>query len=651
MKTFSYKKMGLKKLFEGSDSENDDVSKISNIEVDEQYAKRYEHNKKRVALERLHELEKKGLIQSSSDSSVSESDDDDFINSSKRDREFFDALIKVKKQDPMIMKEDVKFFESEESEDDDDDKNNNYKKKKAMYLKDVVAKQLIEEGPEFEDEDDEMEKKKSYEEEQEEIRRDFLKAAEAAEKEEVGEEQLLRMKENGDQDEEEEESGEFVRKLDEYFGGDEEVEDEGNKFLKEFFRNRMWMDKEGKSREVGEEELEHISEDEREIERQEEYEYRFQENAGDRVMGHSRKVEGSVRKKANARKDQRMSKKERMEAARVEREEELKHLKNLKKEEMDEKVRMIMRTAGIREDEVVALNRKELEEEFDPEEYDRIMEKAFGEEYYANDDMDPEFGSGGDEDEDEGEIEKPNFEEEDDFLGLPKGLDVCGSGDGFWSVRERVLKSKAENANENVQEEEEEEEEEEKEKVEEGKRKRKRMHKSIALLEKAKEAMMEEYYKLDYEDTIGDLKTRFKYAKIKPNRFGLSPAELLLMNEKELNQYVSLKKIVPYREEWKLNEQKRYQLKMRTKELLRGGQVHDQKVGEKKRSKDKAEKSTSLTGTMETGKVKSVGSNGDMSNSSKKAKRKRRQAELKLSHSRLVAYGKIPSKSKSKAKH
>nr|POE95217.1 hypothetical protein CFP56_42640 [Quercus suber] len=56
--------MGLKKLFEGSDSENDDVSKISNIEVEEQYAKRYEHKKKRVALERLHELEKKGLIQS-----------------------------------------------------------------------------------------------------------------------------------------------------------------------------------------------------------------------------------------------------------------------------------------------------------------------------------------------------------------------------------------------------------------------------------------------------------------------------------------------------------------------------------------------------------------------------------------------------------
>jgi protein KRI1 len=637
------------KLFEGSDSENDDLSKISNIEIDQEYAKRYEHNKKREDLERLQELKKKGLIQSfDSSGSESESDDDDnddFANSSRRDREFFDALIKVKKQDPVIKNKDVNLFESEESEDDENN-NKKKKKKKAMYLKDVVAKHLIEEGPEFEEEEREIEKKKkSYAEEQEDIRRDFLKAAEAAEKEEDGEGELLKMKEMGDEGEDEEESGEFVRKLDEYFGGDGEVEDNGIKFLKEYFRNRMWVDKERKCREVGEEELEHVSEDEREIERQEEYEYRFQENVGDRVMGHSRKVEGSVRKQANARKEQRRSKEERMEAARVEREEELKHLKNLKKEEMDEKVRRIMRTAGIREDEVVELSRKELEEEFDPEEYDRLMEKAFGDEYYGKEDVDPEFGSGGDEDEDEGEIEKPDFEEEDELLGLPKGWDECGSGGGFLAAREMALKRKAENAIENDQEEEEEEEEEEK--VEGSKRKRKR-RKRIALLQKAKEAMMEEFYKLDYEDTIGDLKTRFKYAKTKPNRFGLSPAELFTVNEKELNQYVSLKKIVPYKEkEWKLNEQKRYQLKMRTKELLRGGKVDDQKGGKKKRLKDNAEQSSSSTGARESGNAP----NGDMENLSRQSRRKRRQAEVKLPHSRLIAYGKIPSKSKSKAKH
>ncbi|KAF5454899.1 hypothetical protein F2P56_024530 [Juglans regia] len=638
--------MGLK-LFEGSDSENDDVSRI---QIDREYARRYEHNKKREDLHRLQELKKKGLVQpcqSESSSSSSDEDEDGFVILSKKDNEFFEALIKVKKQDPVIKNKDVKLFESDKEEEEEEEDGKDMKsKKKAMYLKDVVAKQLIEEGPEFDDEEREAnmeeEKKKSYVEEQEDIRREFL---EAAAQEDRGED-LFRIKEKKEEEEGEEtgENGDFVRKLDEYFGGDGEV-DEGNKFLKEFFRNRMWVDREMEGGEIGEEELERVSEDEREIERQEEYEYRFQENAGDRVVGHARKVEGSVRKKANSRKEQRKSKEERMEAARIEREEELKHLKNLKKEEMDEKVRKILRTAGIREDEVVPLSRKELEEEFDPEEYDRMMKAAFGEEYYEEEDADPEYGSK--RDEDEGEIEKPDFDEEDELLGLPKGWDECGPGDGFLAARERSLKRKVGNEGESDQEEEEEEEEEDAEK---GKRKRKR--KKSAILEKAKEAMMEEYYRLDYEDTIGDLKTRFKYAKTKPNRYGLSAEELLVMDEKELNQFVSLKKLAPYREkEWKLSNEKRFQLKMRTKELLRGGKLDEQKGGKKKRSRDNAEKSISLGSAVEDGKAQFQESNGDLSSLSRQAKRRRRQAEVKLSHSRLMAYGKIPSKSKRKAKH
>lgn len=632
--------MGLK-LFEGSESENDDVSKI---EIDREYARRFEHNKKREDLHRLQELKKKGVVESSSESSSSsDEEDDDFADSSARDREFFEALIKVKKQDPVIKNKDLQLFEEDEEEEDEKEMENvkGTKKKKAMYLKDVVAKQLIEEGPEFEDEEgeEEGERKKSYVEEQEEIRREFLEAVAV----ENGEGDLFKMKEKKEEEEEENESGEngeFVRKLDEYFGGDAEV-DENTKFLKDFFRNRMWEDKEGEGMVVEEEELERLVEDEEEIERQEEFEYRFQENAGDRVMGHARKLEGTVRKKVNARKEQRKSKEERMEVARMEREEELKHLKNLKKEEMDEKLRRILKTAGIREDEVVPLSRTELEEEFKPEEYDRMMKKAFGAEYYGEEDADPEFGSNGDGD--EGEIEKPDFEKEDELLGLPKGWDESGSGDGFVAARERILKHKIDNGVGSDQEEEEEEDEE-------GKRKRKR--KKSALLEKAKEAMMEEYYKLDYEDTIGDLKTRFKYTKTKPNRFGLTAAELLIMDENELNQYISLKKLAPYREnEWKLSDQKRLQLKLRTRELLRGGKADDQKDGKKKRSKGNAKKSTSSMSAVEDGKAEVKELNGDTSNLSRKARRKRNLAEVKLSHSRLMAYGKIPSKSRSKAKH
>ncbi|XP_047150398.1 protein KRI1 homolog [Vigna umbellata] len=404
----------------------------------------------------------------------------------------------------------------------------------------------------------------------------------------------------------------------------------------------MWIDRSGKDLDVGEDELEEISEDEIELERQEEYEYRFQENPGDRVLGHARKVEGSVRKKTNTRKEQRKSKEERMAIAQNEREEELKHLKNLKKQEIQEKVKKIMETAGINDDDLIPLSMAEIEEEFNPEEYDRMMKAAFDDKYYNAEDADPDFCSDND------DIEKPDFEKEDELLGLSKGWDESGSNGGFLAAREIVLKEKIENtSDDDLPEGGDEEGDEEEEKIpEEGSRKRKR---KTALLEKARQAMMDEYYKLDYEDTIGDLKTRFKYANTKPNRFGMSASEILLMDDKELSQYVSLKKLAPYRdEEWKLSKQKRYALKMRAKELLRAKSLEKKK---RKKSKVDSGKKTSSRSVVEEEKASPEESNVNTDNLSRKAKRRRQGANLKLSQLRLKAYGKIPSKSKHGGKH
>ncbi|EXC23014.1 hypothetical protein L484_001209 [Morus notabilis] len=653
-------------LFDGSDSDNEDVSKI---EIDKEFARRYEHNKKREDLQRYDELKKRGLIprrvrgeeddkgdENSEESSSSDDDDGDVSVHSKKDLEFFEALIKIRKQDPSLKSKDVKLFDSESDSDDDGGNNaeeeKKKKKKKAMYLKDVVAKHLIEEGPELCDKNEKRNRKNlAYNEEQEEIRKAFLEAVEENEEEEDGDD-LLRMKEKDESDEEESDE-ELHKKLDEYFGGSRSGEpDENADFLKEYFMNKMWIDKHddkgARGIGVGDEELEMLSEDEKEIEKQEEYEYRFQENSGDQILGHSREVEGTVRKKVKARKEQRKHKEERMEIARLEREEELRHLKNLKKKEMDERVKKIMESAGIQEDEIVPLSAKELEEEFDPEEYDRMMKKAFGDKYYDAEDADPEYGSDADED---GEIEKPDFEKEDELLGLPKGWASGESGDGFLAARERILKHKMETDGDHKggeeDEEEDEEEEERKEVSEEGKRKSKR---KLAILEKAKQAMLEEYYKLDYEDAIGDLKTRFKYAKLKPNRYGLSTAEILVMDDNDLNQYVSLKKIAPYQDEWKVPNSKRYEMKMKAKEVLRQGKLSEHKIGKKKRKRDDANKATSSDAANGDEKPELEESAGVASNLSRKARRKQRQAELKISNSRLKAYGKIESKPK-KAKH
>ncbi|XP_062003171.1 uncharacterized protein LOC133720731 [Rosa rugosa] len=691
---------GMQLLDGGSDSETEDKN-APNLKINEEYARRYEHNKNREDLHRYEDLKKRGLVDDHSDSDSSSSEDDDVVlaaNSKKKDLEFFDAIIKVKNRDPILKNKEVELFKSDETEVEDagnetedtslvkeedsktkkkkknsneteEEEDSKTKKKKKVYLKDVVANHLLEDGAEL-PEDDGKQFLKSYSEEQEQIRREFLEAAAKEEEEEDDEGEILRVKGSnsavGDEADEE-----FDKKLDEYFGQDL---DDNARFLRDFFKNKMWLDKGNQGRgatEVRDEDLEMVSEDEMEIERQEEYEYRFQENAGDQVLGHAREVEGSVRKKVKARKEQRKSKEERMEIARLEREEELRHLKNLKKKENHDRVKKIMKIAGIKEGEESLFDSKELENEFDPQEYDRMMKKAFDDEYYGNDDSD--FCS--DMDEDGGEIEKPDFDKEDELLGLPKGWDGAGSSDGFLAVREKILKLKKETGGDNDEEEEDQEEEkeedgdeegegeEEKEEdgdedeegegeeeklSEEGKQEKKR---KLAILERAKKEMLDEYYKLDYEDTIGDLKTRFRYAKIKPNRFGLTTAEVLVMDEKELNQYVSLKKLAPYAEkEWKVPNSKRNEIKKRAREIFRHGKMDHKKSAKKLKIKDDVKDSISSTPAEERGKKQIQDSNGDTSKLSRTARRRLNKKVAALPLSRLIAYGMMPPKSKNKGK-
>jgi len=241
--------------------------------------------------------------------------------------------------------------------------------------------------------------------------------------------------------------------------------------------------------------------------------------------------------------------------------------------------------------------------------------------------VEPGFGS----DDDNDEMEKPDFDKEDELLGLPKDWDMIDSSDGFLAARERSLKLKQQKGNDCYEKEEGSGEE----RSEESKRKRKR---KMSLVQKVKEEMMEEYYKLDYEGTIGDLKTRFKYAKVDPNKFGLKTEEILEMDDKELNQYVSIKKLAPYMDkEWKVPSTKKHQQKMMIRERLQ------EKFDKKNKTKHKKDKPSSVLGSKQDETEKLDESNVDTGNLSRKAKRRRRQAELKLSRPRLIAYGKVQS--------
>ena len=108
--------------------------------------------------------------------------------------------------------------------------------------------------------------KKTYGDEQEELKKAFLQAVER-EGLEDGEEEFFSVKEKvGEEDKVDSDDKELEEKLDEYFGGDVES-NENSKFLRSYFMNKLWIDKSGKNLNVGEDELQEISEDEMELKR------------------------------------------------------------------------------------------------------------------------------------------------------------------------------------------------------------------------------------------------------------------------------------------------------------------------------------------------------------------------------------------------
>lgn len=268
-----------------------------------------------------------------------------------------------------------------------------------------------------------------------------------------------------------------------------------------------------------------LSDDEAELEKQAEFEqkfnFRFEEPDQEFIKRYPRTIENSVRKTDNRRKEKRKELKERKTREKEEKMKELEMLNALRKQEIEEKIMKLKQVAGA---EDMPFNDADLDEDFDPDEYDRKMKNIFNNEYYQIDEGEekPECPDDIEElkVEDWDNYDPKNDDNEDD--DEPHCEDTEFNMDCDYNETKSMKKSLEEEMIENTRDK---------------RKRRKRRSKFAELLRKEKPVFdpadektygeyLDEYYKLDYEDIIGDVPCRFKYVETVPNDFGLSIEEV-----------------------------------------------------------------------------------------------------------------------------
>ncbi|WVF68419.1 hypothetical protein IAT40_003184 [Kwoniella sp. CBS 6097] len=285
-----------------------------------------------------------------------------------------------------------------------------------------------------------------------------------------------------------------------------------------------------------------------------EYNFRFEEPGSSNIVSHPREIPSLVRRPDDARKTKRARRAERKAAERAAQEEEVRAKKGSKRREMEK--RMASLKADLAEEGVEGgVDWDQLEKVLDGEWAEGEWEKVVG-------GMLSRANGYGDEEEEDGD-EKPTWDDdigdaEYDEIDEEGGDDVdMGHYDGQWNEEddEGPINMDADFIDE-----------------EPTKKKRKKNKKdkqkskdvklepdveaqiaedsaglTVADKAKAVKEAMEEYRALDHEDMIGDLATRFKYTQTAPTAYGLSPVEILLATDEELNKIFSVKTIAPYR--------------------------------------------------------------------------------------------------------
>ncbi|GAB7358037.1 hypothetical protein MBLNU230_g0201t1 [Neophaeotheca triangularis] len=578
----------------GSDSEGAGVplpkaNNANSFNINQEYANRFEHNKRREEKQRLEEKYATGAnaskrkagpdnIEEEDESSSDETEDDDAeLATADLDEEIFDTLNAIKRKDPRVYNQDVRFYRDWENEDNADANGPAKKKEKPMRLQDYHRQNLL--AGHAGDEEEGNAPPQTYQQEQDALRKEMVGQMHAAgpkgEEEESFEEGSdadeffqKKQKQKHDAIPAAKSRKKQSRELD-----IENADKDPENYLSNFMAARAWLPTDHSQ--FAQLDSDDSEEDKRADAFEEAYNMRFEDPrmANERLQTFARDVgkHTARREEASSRQKARERDRAKKEEAKKEREEERARLRKLRIDDVEQKVSKIKEAAGLKGKDVnLEQWRDVLDEDWDDARWEAEMKRRFGEDYYAQDEAGSDVEMGGVE---EGgkkhkKMKKPKWDDDLDITDLvPDFQDE--------EPKPNMALSSDDEADGGAPVESPEEEESRPRKKSKKDRERETTEKKrSARKERQKiEQLVDATMPLAHPEVSAAASsgkapvTGFRYRETSPTSFGMNARDILFADDTALNEYAGLKKLAAWRDsEKKKRDKKRFSKKQRLRQ-------------------------------------------------------------------------------------
>ncbi|KAH6654627.1 KRI1-like family-domain-containing protein [Truncatella angustata] len=579
-------------MFDESEDESDGGAQLK---VNNEYAARFEHNKKREERHRLEEKFGKGKPQDHQDHDDDEDDSDDetededgYLATEELDAQLMATLEALRKKDPRIYDPEAKFYDPVDGAPQPQPKE---KKEKPVTLRDYHRERILA-GDTGADED--QEHPQTYGQEQDSLKKSIL-----------GE---INSQIKGHHESEDDDGDDFLKpkageaeRIKKELASDgmhpsraanvkgakaakgkkalsnldvANAEKDPQTYLSNFLAARAWIEPGKNNWQAFDSDQE--DSDGKADEWEVAYNLRFEDpsKSNEVLKSYARDVVDakSVRRdEKSGRMKKREEERAQKEAEKQERREERNRLRNLKIEEAEAKLKQIKKAAGLSgkdldEDEWI----KFLDDKWDNDKWEEEMNRKFGDEYYAEGE-----GASDDEDSKKHKVKKPKFDDDIDIKDLVPDFEEDELPDVVLSDLEEAGEEQEEVDDDNEDEDEDEDGPARKKQKTTKDRKRERLTtQKEARKERSKiEALVDA--KMDIDDPIipgGSSKktqgSRFAYRETWAESYGLTAKDILMApSDSALNEYVGLKKLAHFRPaDKKAKDKKRLSKKQRLRQ-------------------------------------------------------------------------------------